>query len=256
MDRLIYTAVSGLNASLNRERVIASNMANAQTIGFKSEILQATPMTLDGPQLEVRALSSTAVTGASMKQGEINRTGNPLDVAMQGEALLAVQADDGQEVYTRRGDLSITATGVLQNGDGLPVLGDAGPITVPPGGEVTIANDGGILVADPTTPDQPPQRVDRLRLVSATGSQIAKDVDGTFRVTGGAGAGGSATGGILPVDENAQVISGALEQSNVNPSEVLVDMISAQRLFEMRTKLVETARQVDEGGVRLMRIDS
>lgn len=252
MDRLIYTAVSGLNASLNRERVIASNMANAQTIGFKSEILQATPMTLDGPQLEVRALSSTAVTGASMKQGEINRTGNPLDVAMQGEALLAVQADDGQEVYTRRGDLSITATGLLQNGDGLPVLGDAGPITVPPGGEVTIANDGGILVADPTTPDQPPQRVDRLRLVSATGSQIAKDVDGTFRVTGT----GTMAGGVLPVDENAQVISGALEQSNVNPSEVLVDMISAQRLFEMRTKLVETARQVDEGGVRLMRIDS
>lgn len=253
MDRLIYTAVSGLNASLNRERVIASNMANAQTIGFKSEILQATPMTLDGPQLEVRALSSTAVTGASMKQGEINRTGNPLDVAMQGEALLAVQADDGQEVYTRRGDLSITATGVLQNGDGLPVLGDAGPITLPPGGEVTIANDGGILVADPTTPDQPPQRVDRLRLVNAAGSQIAKDVDGTFRVTGSAGG---TAGGALPVDENAQVISGALEQSNVNPSEVLVDMISAQRLFEMRTKLVETARQVDEGGVRLMRIDS
>ena len=252
MDRLIYTAVSGLNASLNRERVTASNMANAQTIGFKSEILQATPMTLEGPQLEVRALSGTAVTGASMKQGEINRTGHPLDVALQGEALLAVQASDGQEVYTRRGDLSITATGVLQNGDGLPVIGDAGPISIPPGGEVTIAEDGGILVADPATPDQPPQRVDRLKLVSPTGSQIAKDLDGNFRVIGGAGT----PGGALPLDENAQVIPGALEQSNVNPSEVLVDMISAQRLFEMRTKLVETARQVDEGGVRLMRIDS
>ncbi|QSR16567.1 flagellar basal body rod protein FlgF [Novosphingobium sp. KA1] len=250
MDRLIYTAVSGLNASLNRERVTASNMANAQTIGFKSEILQATPMTLEGPQLEVRALSGTAVTGASMKPGEINRTGHPFDVALQGEALLAVQAGDGQEVYTRRGDLSITATGVLQNGDGLPVIGDAGPISIPPGGTVTIAEDGGILVADPATPDQPPQRVDRLKLVSPAGSQIAKDLEGNFRVIGGA------PGGALPMDENAQVIPGALEQSNVNPSEVLVEMISAQRLFEMRTKLVETARQVDEGGVRLMRIDS
>lgn len=256
MDRLIYTAVSGLNASLNRERVIASNMANAHTVGFKSEVLQAQPTTLDGPQLEVRALSSTGVIAASMKQGEIMRTGNPLDVALQGQALLAVQAADGQEVYTRRGDLSVTATGVMQNGDGLPVLGDAGPITVPPGGEVTIAEDGGILVYDPTTPDQPPQRVDRLRLVSATGSTIAKDLSGTFRVVGTNGQPGGQPGGALPVDENAQVISGALEQSNVNPSEVLTEMISAQRLFEMRTKLVETARQVDEGGVRLMRIDS
>ncbi|TCM18877.1 flagellar basal-body rod protein FlgF [Novosphingobium sp. PhB165] len=252
MDRLIYTAVSGLNASLNRERVIASNMANAQTTGFKSEILQAQPTTLEGPQLEVRALSSTGVSGASMKQGEINRTGNPLDVAIEGEALLAVQASDGQEVYTRRGDLSVTATGVLQNGDGLPVLGDGGPITLPPDGTVTIADDGGVLVADPATPDEPPQRVDRLRLVSATGSTIAKDLAGTFRVVSPDGR----PGGVLPVDENAQVIPGALEQSNVNASQVLVDMISAQRLFEMRTKLVETARQVDEGGVRLMRIDS
>jgi len=252
MDRLIYTAVSGLNASLNRERVIASNMANTHTTGFKSEVLQAAPTTLEGPQLEVRALSSSGVIGASMKQGEIARTGNPLDVALQGQSLLAVQASDGQEVYPRRGDLSVTSTGVLQNGDGLPVLGDAGPITVPPGGTVTIADDGGILVADPTPPDEPPQRVDKLRLVSATGSQIAKDLSGTFRVVTANGQ----PPGALPVDENAQVIPGALEQSNVNASEVLTDMISAQRLFEMRTKLVETARQVDEGGVRLMRIDS
>lgn len=251
MDRLIYTAVSGMNASLNRERVIASNMANAQTIGFRAEILQATPNTLEGPQVEVRALSGTEVTGASMRSGTVNRTGQPLDVAMQGDAMLAVQAEDGGEAYTRRGDLSVTVTGVLQNGEGLPVLGESGPITLPPGSIVTIAQDGGILVTDPAMPGRPPQRVDRLKLVDPTGSRIAKDLTGVFRVPGGAEG-----NGVLPDDENASVIPGALEGSNVSPSQVLTEMISAQRLFEMRTKLVETARQLDEGSVRLMRIDS
>lgn len=246
MDRLIYTAVSGMNASLNRERVIASNMANAQTVGFKSEILQATPMTLEGPQLQTRALSSTQVTGASMKAGSLNRTNQPLDIAMQGDAMLAVQAMDGQESYTRRGDLSITLTGVLQNGDGLPVVGQSGPITIPPGSKVSIAPDGGVLVQDPETPDAAPQVIDRLKLVSTTGTSISKDIAGQFRVP---------NGGILPVDENAQVIPGALEQSNVNPSEVLVEMVAAQRLFDMRTKLVQTAGQLDEAGARLMRLD-
>ncbi|WP_313440978.1 flagellar basal body rod protein FlgF [Novosphingobium sp.] len=252
MDRLIYTAVSGMNASLNRERVTASNMANAQTIGFRAEILQATPNTLEGPQIEVRALSGTEVIGASMKSGSVNRTGQPLDVAMQGDAMLAVQADDGGEAYTRRGDLSVAVTGVLQNGEGLPVLGESGPITLPPGSIVTIAQDGGILVTDPATPGQPPQRVDRLKLVDPTGSRIAKDLTGVFRVVVTDGG----PPGVLPKDENASVIPGSLEGSNVSPSQVLTEMISAQRLFEMRTKLVETARELDEGSVRLMRIDS
>jgi flagellar basal-body rod protein FlgF len=252
MDRLIYTAVSGMNASLNRERVTASNMANAQTIGFRAEILQATPNTLEGPQIEVRALSGTEVIGASMKSGSVNRTGQPLDVAMQGDAMLAVQADDGGEAYTRRGDLSVAVTGVLQNGEGLPVLGESGPITLPPGSIATIAQDGGILVTDPATPGQPPQRVDRLKLVDPTGSRIAKDLTGVFRVVVTDGG----PPGVLPQDENASVIPGSLEGSNVSPSQVLTEMISAQRLFEMRTKLVETARELDEGSVRLMRMDS
>ena len=250
MDRLIYTAVSGMNNSLNRERVIASNMANAQTIGFRAEVLNATPMTLEGPQLEVRALSSTEVKGAIMKEGSLNRTGRDLDVAMQGDALLAVQGLDGAESYTRRGDLSVSVTGVLENGEGLPVLGENGPITVPPGNTISIAPDGGVLASDPATPGQPPVRIERLKLVSPAGTTIEKNLAGQFRPPAVNGQ-----PGVLPVDANARVIPGALEQSNVNPSEVLVEMISAQRLFDLRTKLVETARQLDESGARLMRLD-
>src|SRR5690349_2346414 len=105
MDRLIFTAASGMTAAMNRQRVIASNMSNSQTTGFRAETLQSTPMTLDGPQLEVRAMNQTQVKGADMKAGTIIQTGNGLDVALQGDTMLAVQTADGNEGYTRRGDL-------------------------------------------------------------------------------------------------------------------------------------------------------
>ena len=246
MDRLIYTAVSGMNSSMVRQRVIASNMANAQTIGFKAERLDARPVTLDGDGMEVRAMNRSEVRGASMKQGSVTPTGRELDVALQGDAMLALQAMDGTEAYTRRGDLSVTAAGVLQNGDGLPVIGENGPLTVPAGAEVSIAEDGGVLVFDKTQPDLPAQRIGRLKLASTSGSEIEKGLDGLFRVKGG---------GVLPMDADARVIPGALEQSNVIPSQVLVDMIEAQRLFEIRTNVVSTARELDEGSARLMRLD-
>lgn len=245
MDRLIYTAVSGLNSSMARQRMIASNMANAQTIGFRAEVMRHTPTTIEGASLQVRAMDRADVHGAMMKPGAMIRTSRELDVAMAGDALLAVQAPDGAEAYTRRGDLAVSATGVLENGEGRPVLGEGGPITVPAGAKVSIAPDGAVMVSDPAAPDQPPVQVERLKLVDWRGSQISKDLTGLFRVTGG---------GILPVDEEARVIPGSLEQSNVNPSEVLVEMVEAQRLFDIRTKVISTARDIDEGGASLMRV--
>jgi len=245
MDRLIFTAMSGMTDSMIRQRVIASNMANTQTIGFREEMLYSEPVTLSGPSLEVRAMNESEVRGANMSAGSFVETGRGLDVAMTGDAMLALQAADGSEVYSRRGDLSVTAAGVLQNGDGLPLIGEAGPITVPPGAVVSISPDGTVLSGDPDTPDQPPQPIARLKLVSPKGSRIAKDLTGMFRVEGG---------GILPTDENARVQSGTLEQSNVDPTEVLVRMVEAQRLFDIRTKLISTARDVDQSGAALMRL--
>lgn len=250
MDRLIYTAVSGMSASMMRQRVIASNMANAQTIGFRAEVLESTPATLEGPSLEVRSLNHSRVKGALMREGSLVRTGRELDIAMQGDAMLTLQAPDGGEAYTRRGDLSVSPTGVLQNGDGLPVLGDNGPVTVPLGAAVSIAPDGAVMVANPQTPDQPPVAVARIKLANHRGSAIEKDLNGLFRVPAQDGE-----HGVLPADETARVMPGALEQSNVNPSEVLVEMIEAQRLYDMRTKLVSTARDLDESGASLMRMD-
>jgi len=246
MDRLVYTAVSGMNASMMRERMIASNMANAQTIGFKAEVVRAETVTLDGPQLDVRAMNRSEVKGANMKEGSVVQTGRPMDVAMTGKTMLAVQSVGGQEAYTRRGDLSVSTTGVVENGEGLPVLGENGPLMVPPGAMVSISQDGSVMVRDPAVPEQAPQKIDRLKLVSTQGSNLEKDLAGVFRVPGG---------GVLPMDEDAHVIPESVEQSNVNSSEVLVDMIEAQRLFDLRTKLVSTAKELDEGSSKLMRLD-
>lgn len=251
MDRLIYTAYSGMAGSMVRQRVIARNMANAQTIGFRQEMLSATPITLKGQALEARAMTQGYVQGSSSKQGATIATSNPLDVALSGDTMLAVQAEDGSEAYTRRGDLTITADGVLQNGDGRPVIGDGGPITVPTGTIVTIAPDGSVMAADPQNPSTPPQVVARIKLVSTAGSQVGKGLDGLFHVTGA-----NNTMGTLPQDEEARLTPGALEQSNVDPTQVIVEMVEAQRLFEMRTKVASTAREVDEKSASLMRLNT
>lgn len=246
MDRMIWTAVTGMNASMARQRMIASNMANAQTIGFRAEVMRVTPMTLQGPSLEARAMTDAEVHGAIMTPGPITGTGRALDVAVEGDALLTVQALGDEEAYTRRGDLSISPNGLLVNGEGYPLVGESGPISLPPGSDVSIGPDGAVLVRDRANPEAPPQQVDRLKLANWRGSSVLKGLDGLFRVEGG---------GALPLDDAARLVSGSLEQSNVKPSEVLIEMVEAQRLYDMRTKLVATAKELDEGGASLMRLN-
>ena len=245
MDRMIWTAMSGMTDSTTRQRVIANNMANAQTIGFRAETIYSTPVTLKGAPIEARALIDGEVHGANMSPGAIMPTGRALDIAVTGDALLAVQTDDGGEAYTRRGDLSVSPSGVLQNGDERPVLGNSGPISVPLGSAITIAPDGSVLAASPDAPGQPPQLIDRIKLASPAGSKIEKALDGLFRVIGG---------GVLPTADDARVQPASLEQSNVVTSDVMVEMISAQRLFDIRTKMIATAREVDESGAALMKL--
>jgi len=245
MDRLIYTALSGMQASMDRQRAIASNMANTNTLGFRAELIEQRAMTVEGHPNEARAMQVARVTGADMRGGEIMETGRELDIAMATQSLMAVQAENGDEAYTRRGDLSLSATGLLVTGDGHPVLGDTGPITVPPGGRISISEDGTVTRTDPETPEAPPAEVGRIKLASWEGSPIAKGLDGLFRVEGG---------GILPTDAEARVQTGALEQSNVKPTEVLVAMIEEQRLYAMRSKMVATARELDQSGAQLMRL--
>ena len=247
MDKLIYTAASGLKSHMAAQAAIANNMANASTIGFRAEKVNFNSLLLKGSGFDSRQPASEEVTDFDRSAGAVTTTGRNLDVAIPGDQWMAVQANDGTEGYTRRGDLSISATGVLETGDGFPVMGSGGPITVPPATSVSIAQDGTISIIPVGGDAKNPQVIDRIKFASAQGSQTIKGLDNLIHVQGG---------GILPTDENAKCISGALEQSNVNMTQSLVDMIENQRSYEVQANLMKSAKDMDESAASVMRMPS
>ena len=245
MDRLAYTSLSAMRSAMARQAATASNLANASTTGFRAELANVQPLWVQGPGLDTRVVASEEVLAADMKPGTVTQTGRDLDVAIRGGALLAVQSTEGDEGYTRRGDLQLSDSGLLTTGDGLPVIGDQGPITLPPADKVTIDATGAVWIVPQGDTGGQTQQVDRIKLVSPTGSKIVKATDGLFRVK---------DGGALPSDPDARVTAGALEGSNVNVSKALVDMIDASRAWETQIKLITTAKDIDSGTADLMRL--
>ncbi|ATY33030.1 flagellar basal body rod protein FlgF [Sphingomonas psychrotolerans] len=245
MDRLVYTAMSGLRSQMAAQSTIANNIANASTIGFRAERVNFDRLVLQGSGLETRQLAAEEVEDFDRRAGTIVQTARPLDVAVTSDSWIAVQAADGSEAYTRRGDLSVAASGVLETGDGFPVMGSGGPITVPPHQSIAIAEDGTVSIVplggDPTQP----QVIDRIKLASPTGSQTAKGLDNLLHVKGG---------GVLPEDLDGKLAAGSLEQSNVNLTQALVDMIENQRSYEVQASLLKEAKTMDESAASLMRM--
>jgi len=246
MDRLIYSSLSAMKAAMARQGTTANNLANANTSGFRAEMTSSQALWMRGDGFDARAPTSQEVMSADMTAGAVVESGRPLDVSMQGSAMLAVQTKDGDEGYTRRGDLQMSDSGLLTTGDGLPVLGDAGPITLPPAEKIIIAGDGTISIVPMGGNAAQPQVVDRLKLVQANGTGIAKGMDGIFRVK---------DGGTLPADPQASVRQGALEGSNVNTSATLIDMIEASRDWDMQVKMLGAAQDIDKASADLMRME-
>lgn len=248
MDKLIYTAASGLKGHLAAQAAIANNMANASTIGFRADRVVFDQLNVTGPGLSSRQPASEEVTDADRRPGTIFQTGKPLDVAVTGDQWIAVQASDGSEAYTRRGDLSVAKTGVLETGDGFPVIGSGGPITVPPAQKVAITPDGSVtIIPFGAQPGAAPVVVDKIKLASVQGSDTLKGLDNLLHVNGG---------GILPGDPTAKLATGSLEGSNVNMTQALVDMIENQRSYEVQANLIKSAKDLDESSASLMRLPS
>jgi flagellar basal-body rod protein FlgF len=240
LDRLIYLAMAGAKATMARQDVLANNLANASTAGFRAEMqaFRAVPVRGDGASTRAYALESTV--GHDERAGPVQSTGRALDVAVQGRSWLAVQGLDGTEAYTRAGSLQVGADGQLVTAGGLPVLGDGGPIAVPPDSALDIAADGTITARGP---DAKLQTLGRLKLVTPDGPGVLeRGADGLFR----------AAGGELPADGGARVIAGALEGSNVGAVETMVAMIAAARQFEQQMKVLQGAEQREQGASRLL----
>jgi flagellar basal-body rod protein FlgF len=196
------------------------------------------PVRGDGASTRAFALETTI--GYNDAQGPLTPTGRNLDVAMQGKSWLAVQGLDGTEAYTRAGSLDVNAEGLLVMRNGLPVLGDGGPINVPPNSEVAIGSDGTVSAK---APNQRPTTVGRLKLVTPETTQaLTRGEDGLFR----------AADGDLPADPAARLQDGALEGSNVSPVETMVAMIAAGRQFEQQMKLLQIAQTQGQQSAKLL----
>ncbi|HSB99704.1 MAG TPA: flagellar basal-body rod protein FlgF [Burkholderiaceae bacterium] len=238
MDRMIYLSMTGAKATMLRQDALAHNLANASTPGFRAELtaFRAVPVRGDGASTRVYALESTP--GYNAEPGAVQPTGRNLDVALKGNAWLAVQGLDGTEAYTRGGALDVDAEGLLVTQGGLTVLGDGGPITIPRNAQVQIAPDGTVSAA---VGHSKPQPVGRLKLVTPE-SPLQRGEDGLFR----------AADGDLSADPNARLQDGALEGSNVSAVETMIAMIAASRQFEQQMKMVHAAQEKEQGAAKLL----
>ena len=238
MDRMIFLSMSGAKATMQRQDTLANNLANVSTPGFRAELqaFRAVPVQGSGASTRVYALETT--TGYDASAGAITATGRDLDVAVKGNSWLTVQALDGTEAYTRGGSLEVSNDGTLTTRSGLPVMGDGGPLQVPPNAAVSIGADGTVSAKGT---DGKNTAIGKLKLVTPE-APLQRGADGLFR-----GADGD-----LSADDTARVQDGALEGSNVSAVEAMVAMISAARQFETQMKMIQTAEADEKAASQLL----
>ncbi|MYM68518.1 flagellar basal-body rod protein FlgF [Pseudoduganella sp. FT55W] len=232
MDRLVYTAMTGARHVMEQQATVSNNLANATTTGFRAQLdtFRAVPVVSEG--LPTRAFVVDSTVGSDWRAGPIQTTGRSLDIAIRDQGWIAVQSADGSEAYTRNGSLKITENGILQTTSGQTVIGDGGPITVPPDTNVSIASDGTVSVIDNNFQPGPANTLGRIKLVNPDTKTLLRGDDGLFRI---------ADGTVAQADANVRVVDGALEGSNVNPVDSMVNMISLARQFEMQMSLMKNA---------------
>lgn len=262
MDRMLYVALSGAKATMRRQATNNHNLANVNTNGFKADLDATVNLNARSNDLTQRAYVDVKQYGVNGASGELNFTGRDLDVALEGDGFIAVQAPDGSEVYTRQGNLRVSPSGLLETASGHPVVGNRGPIVISPYESLSIGADGTISIKPLETGNAGLATIDRIKLVEVDPKKLEKLPDGTlkprpeliretsFRL-GDVPAGTIKTTEIkqespeLQASNNVSLVNGALESSNVNVSEALVNMIDLSRLYEMQIKLIKRAEEND-----------
>ncbi|WP_179405429.1 flagellar basal-body rod protein FlgF [Burkholderia guangdongensis] len=249
MDRLIYTAMTGASQALDQQAIVANNLANASTTGFRAQLAayRAVPMNFgDGSAVDpntTRTYAIASTPSADFATGPIERTGNPLDVAVEGQGWLSVQTADGSEAYTRAGNLHVDENGQLVTASNLPVVGDGGPLAVPPNAQITIGKDGTVSALMPGDPPTAVAVVGQLKLVNPDPSTLSRGADGLFR---------TADGNPADTDPSVAIVPNSLEGSNVNPVNAMVSMIDNARAFELQSKLISSADQNEQSANQLL----
>lgn len=245
MDRMLYIAMNGASHSLLQQAVTAHNLANVSTTAYKAQEQAFRALPVVGPGAPTRTFVVDTTPGADLSVGAIRSTGRPLDVAVNGRGWIAVQDIQGQEAYTRNGSLQVGINGLLVTSNGMPVLGDGGPISIPEDSELTIGNDGTITVVT-NNQFNAMTAIARIKLVNPLDEQMERGDDGLFRQRGGQPAVADAAVTLAPA---------ALEASNVNSVQALIDIIDQSRFFDMQIKLMQKADENANRAAQLMALN-
>ena len=244
MDRMLYIAMSGAKETLLSQQATSNNLANATTSGFVSDYHQFRSMPVFGEGQPTRVYAMSERPSSDFAPGSMMMTGRDLDIAVSTGGWFAVQGNDGNEAYSRRGDLQVDPNGLVTTSNGLPLLGDGGPIAIPPADKITIGSDGTISIVPEGGDPTQLAVIDRIKMVAPQYDQMEKGKDGLMRLK---------TGEVAEADVNQRLLQGVLEQSNVNSVKEMVNMIELQRRFEMQIKMMKTADEMASSAASIMR---
>jgi len=244
MDRLLYVAMTGAKQLMQAQTLVAQNLANIGTTGFRADLARFEARPVAGPGYPSRVNTVATGVGFDHSQGALVDTGEALDIAIDGQGWLAVQAKDGSEAYSRGGSLNVNGLGLLETERGELVIGDNGPVAVPPNVNVSIARDGSVAIVPQGQGPETLAQIGRVKLVNPDPQKLEKRPDGLVRLVGG---------GKAQADANVQLVSGAIETSNVGVAETMVSMIEYARQFEVAVRMMRVA---DENAARAANIAS
>ena len=243
MDRSVYIAMTGATQTMRAQDAVSHNLANASTVGFKSELSAFQSVPVLGPGASTRINAVAQGVGQDETQGSIQSTGRSLDVAVNGQGWIAVQATDGSEAYTRAGNLQLDAEGNLTDSRGNPVMGTGGPITIPQSSQISVGKDGTISAVPMGQGPDTIAAVGQIKLANPDVTQMSEGADGLMHMNDGSSA---------DADDTVTLTSGALEASNANPSSELVRMISLSRQYEMQVRSIKTAEDDADDSTKLL----
>lgn len=244
MDKMLFIAMNGAKQAMQAQTSISHNLANVSTVGFKSHLDTFTSWHVEGEGFKSRVYNQLQHQGSDLSSGNLSTTNRELDVAINGKGWMAVQASDGSEAYTRAGDLRLDEIGQLTTGAGHSVVGNSGPIIIPPSTKIEMGHDGSISIIPVGQTADTLAIVDRIKLVKPDETMLQKSVDGLMKKIDGINE---------EPDASVNLVSGYIEHSNVNAVSELVELIQNSRQFEVNVKLMKTAQQNDESSARLLR---
>ncbi len=244
VDKALFIAMTGAKNNMLAQGVRSNNLANLNTTGFRADFEQSRAMGVYyGDGQPTRAFALTENPAADFTPGPMETTGNDLDVAIQGQGFIAVQAPNGSEAYTRAGNLSVDAAGTLRTANGLAVMGNGGPITVPENTKIHIGADGTLSIVGQGQGPEAMVEVARIKLVNPDIKNLEKGDDGLLRQRDGLDAEASAA---------VTLRSGMLEGSNVNAIDEFTQILSLSRQYEMQVKVMKAAEENSASSAQLL----